>query len=318
MKSILLILILFFSSCLAQSCFDSNGLYISSIIPVSSNGGEAVFFGCFLTNRSMTISIGNSECTFINQTDYEYVCYAQPGNGFHSVFILVDGLIYYTLHGAFYYYDSGASSATTTTNPSTIFSSSTTTTTTSYASTAYSSSTTSYPSTTYSSSTTGYPSTTFSSSTTSYPSSSSSSSSDYSQPTICEYSERGLTINGSSSFIKCNGYGPTYCVDNIGGSTCQSDTNAVCTVQNKVSNENSITCFGNHIQCFSLYARCSINIPNNQFHVNGELQTSNIVEISSPNETKEMDDLGSPSSSSSSSLYVPTVSIIIFIIISIL
>ncbi|KAM9965492.1 hypothetical protein ACTFIW_005308 [Dictyostelium discoideum] len=128
---------------------------------------------------------------------------------------------------------------------------------------------------TYSSSTTGYPSTTFSSSTTSYPSSSSSSSSDYFQPTICEYSGWGLTINGlsSSSFIKCNGYGQTYCVDNIGGSTCQT--------------------------------RCSINIPNNQFHVNGQLQTSNIVEISSPNETKEMDDLGS--SSSSSSLYVPTV-----------
>ncbi|KAM9967003.1 hypothetical protein ACTFIR_007238 [Dictyostelium discoideum] len=124
-------------------------------------------------------------------------------------------------------------SATTTTYPSTTFSSSTTTTTTSYASTAH---------------------------------------------IPLRQLWMGLTINGlssssSSSFIKCNGYGQTYCVDNIGGSTCQT--------------------------------RCSINIPNNQFHVNGQLQTSNIVEISSPNETKEMDDLGS--SSSSSSLYVPTV-----------
>ncbi|KAM9980772.1 hypothetical protein ACTFIY_003073 [Dictyostelium cf. discoideum] len=310
MKSIFLILILFFSSCLAQSCFDSNGIYISSIIPANSNGGEAIFFGCFLTNGSMTINIGNTECSFINQTDYEYICYAQPGNGVQSVNVLIDGLIYYTLYNSYYYYDG---SATTTTYPSTTYSSSTT----NYPSTTYSSSTTSYPSTTFSSSTTSYPSTTYSSSTTSYPSSSSESL----QPTICEYNEWGLTINGSSSsFIKCNGYGQTYCVDNIGGSTCQSDTNVLCTVQSKVSNENSMTCFGKHIQCSSLYARCSINIPNNQFHVNGELQTSNIVEISSPNETKEINDLGSPSSSSSSSsLYVPTtVSIIIFVIISIL
>ncbi|KAN0037555.1 hypothetical protein ACTFIV_002906 [Dictyostelium citrinum] len=302
MKSILLIFILFFSSCLAQSCYDSNGFFISSIRPSTIYGGEAIFYGCFLTNGSMTLNIGNTECILINQTDYEYTCYAQPGYGVQNVDILIDGVINYSLLNIYYYNDFGFS-------------------TTSYPSTTTFSSTTSYPSTTFSS-TTGYPSTTFSS-TTSYPSTtfssttSSPSSSDSSQPSIiCEYTEFGLTIN-STTLIECNGYGQTFCVDNLGGSTCQSDSNVRCTVDSKVFNENSMTCYGNHIQCFSLYARCSINLPSNQFIVNGELQTSNLIEISSPSETKELEVLDSPSSSSSS-LYASTVSIVIFVIISIL
>ncbi|KAN0018278.1 hypothetical protein ACTFIU_010892 [Dictyostelium citrinum] len=300
MKSILLIFIIFFSSCLAQSCYDSNGFFVSSIHPSTIHGGEAIFYGCFLTNGSMSLNIGNTPCLFINQTEYEYRCYAPPGYGSQVVDILIDGVINYSLYN-FYYYLIDDSSLTTTTFSSTTSYPSTTTTF---------SSTTSYPSTTFSS-TTSYPSTTFSS-TTSYP-----SSSDSAQPSIiCEYTEYGLTIN-STRLIQCNGYGQTFCVDNLGGSTCQSDSNVRCTVDSKVFNENSMTCYGNHIQCFSFYARCSINLPNNQFMVNGELQTSNLVEISSPNETKELEVLDSPSSSSSS-LYASTVSIVIFVIISIL
>ncbi|KAN0044777.1 hypothetical protein ACTA71_006300 [Dictyostelium dimigraforme] len=330
MKSILLIFILFFTSCLAQSCYSSNGFYFTSVAPSTTSGGIAVFYGCFLSNQSMSLTIGNEECTFINQTDFEYTCYAQPGYGIKNVYVLIDDVTRYTAINFYIYIDNSQSNYTSTTNeisttsgdPSSTQITTTYTTTdsqtTTFSSGYQSTTTTTSPSITghpYSS-TTGYPSSTtsYSSSTTSYPSSSSSSSPNY-QPIFCEYTESGITIN-SSSLIECNGYGQTFCVDNLGGSTCQSDSNVKCTVKSNVD-YSSMTCYGNHIQCFSLYARCSVNLLNNQFHVNGELQTSNLVEISDSNETRELELLNSPSSSSSS-LIASTFSIFIFVIISVL
>ncbi|KAK5577119.1 hypothetical protein RB653_002057 [Dictyostelium firmibasis] len=294
MKPILVICFLLFSSYLAQSC-DVNGIFISSLVPSTVDGGEAVFYGCFETNGNISLTIGDKLCYFMNISEYQYSCWAQPGYGLNYVNIYVDGMLVFQANNMYQYIENSNS-------------------TTGYPSTTYSS-TTGYPSTTYSS-TTGYPSTT-SSSTTGYPTTSSSSSGS-SKPITCEYNDVSLTIN-STYLIICNGYGETFCVDNIGGSTCQSNTDVQCSVKSKTYVKSSITCFGNHIQCSSSYARCSIDVPNDQFHVNGELQTSNLVEIFQTNESKEKDILDQTSSpSSSSSLYASIGSIVIFSIISIL
>ncbi|KAN0018638.1 hypothetical protein ACTFIU_008566 [Dictyostelium citrinum] len=71
-------------------------LYISSIIPSNTNGGEALFFGWFGDTRSnQSILIGIQKCQPITyNTSNEIKCIAPPGNGVYDITLKQDDIEY--------------------------------------------------------------------------------------------------------------------------------------------------------------------------------------------------------------------------------
>ncbi|KAN0018639.1 hypothetical protein ACTFIU_008567 [Dictyostelium citrinum] len=71
-------------------------LYISSIIPSNTNGGEASFFGWFGDTRSnQSILIGIQKCQPITyNTSNEIKCIAPPGNGVYDITLKQDDIEY--------------------------------------------------------------------------------------------------------------------------------------------------------------------------------------------------------------------------------
>ncbi|KAN0026524.1 hypothetical protein ACTFIV_007512 [Dictyostelium citrinum] len=71
-------------------------LYISSIIPSNTNGGEASFFGWFGdTHSNLSILIGIQKCHPITyNTSNEIKCIAPPGNGVYDITLKKDDIEY--------------------------------------------------------------------------------------------------------------------------------------------------------------------------------------------------------------------------------
>ncbi|EGC38850.1 hypothetical protein DICPUDRAFT_28021 [Dictyostelium purpureum] len=92
----------------------------------------------------------------------------------------------------------------------------------------------------------------------------------------CENDGNGLTIN-SLAGISCKSYGPTTCVDNISGSTCETsyiNGEIKCTTNSK--GPNSMTCTSEQLECTSSNMTCLLK-KNRSFWVNGEHSSEKLV-----------------------------------------
>ncbi|KAK5576614.1 hypothetical protein RB653_007758 [Dictyostelium firmibasis] len=79
--------------------------YVSSIIPSSSEGGLATFFGWFGYNSSEypQVLIGNKNCPLISFNDSVIICQAPPGIGTYDITVNQNS-VNYTLKNSYQYY----------------------------------------------------------------------------------------------------------------------------------------------------------------------------------------------------------------------
>ncbi|KAM9982359.1 hypothetical protein ACTFIZ_006877 [Dictyostelium cf. discoideum] len=69
--------------------------YISSVIPSTTLGGVASFFGVFGdSHQDITLTIGGNDCPIIYNSSNIINCTAQPGSGKHSVNLTQNGVVF--------------------------------------------------------------------------------------------------------------------------------------------------------------------------------------------------------------------------------